>query len=53
MLLWQILAVILFSGFVLLAVLAFIEPGPLNRRSRTRQGTRPAEDDGNRPGQEP
>jgi hypothetical protein len=41
MLLWQILALILFFGLILIAVLAFIEPGPLNRRSRTKRGQKP------------
>ncbi len=34
MLIWQILAVVLILVFVIIAVLAFIEPGPLHRRSR-------------------
>ncbi|MER2598470.1 MAG: hypothetical protein ABTQ73_03030 [Caldilineales bacterium] len=34
MLLWQILAVVLVLFFVVVGVLAMIEPGPLNRRSR-------------------
>ena len=34
MLIWQILAVVLILAFVVIAVLAFIEPGPLQRRSR-------------------
>lgn len=34
MLIWQILAVVLILAFVVIAVLAFIEPGPLHRRSR-------------------
>lgn len=42
----QILAVALLLFFVIIAVLAFIEPGPLDRRSRNRhtadQGTPPA-----------
>ena len=47
MLALQILAVVLFLGLILLAVLAFIEPGPLERRSRDRQRQSPV------PGQEP
>ncbi len=35
MLIWQILAVVIILAFVVIAVLAIIEPGPLNRRSRT------------------
>ena len=38
MLLVQILAAIVFFGLIALAVLAFIEPGPLDRRSRDRRG---------------
>jgi hypothetical protein len=34
MLIWQILAVVLILAFIIIAVLAFIEPGPLHRRSR-------------------
>lgn len=34
MLIWQILAVVLILAFIVIAVLAFIEPGPLHRRSR-------------------
>ncbi len=34
MLIWQILAVVLILAFVVIAVLAIIEPGPLHRRSR-------------------
>lgn len=34
MLIWQILAVVIILAFVIIAVLAFIEPGPLHRRSR-------------------
>lgn len=41
MVLLQILAIILFLGLITLAVLAFIEPGPLTRRSRDRRGRRP------------
>lgn len=37
MLIWQILAVVLILFFVVIAVLAFIEPGPLQRRSRGRR----------------
>lgn len=37
MLIWQILAVVLILFFVVIAVLAFIEPGPLHRRSRGRR----------------
>ncbi len=40
MLIWQILAVVLILFFVVIAVLAFIEPGPLHRRSRGRHPTR-------------
>ncbi|MEI2689127.1 MAG: hypothetical protein V9H69_05185 [Anaerolineae bacterium] len=36
MLIWQILAVVIILAFVVIALLAFIEPGPLNRRSRNR-----------------
>lgn len=41
MLIWQILAVVLILAFVVIAVLAFIEPGPLQRRSRTPRGHKP------------
>ncbi|MFZ2359009.1 MAG: hypothetical protein WA040_06665 [Anaerolineae bacterium] len=41
MLIWQILAVVLILAFVVIALLAFIEPGPLNRRSRTPRGHKP------------
>jgi hypothetical protein len=41
MLIWQILAVVLILAFVVIAVLAFIEPGPLHRRSRTPRGKKP------------
>jgi hypothetical protein len=41
MLALQILAAVIFFGLILLAVLAFIEPGPLDRRSRDRQGQSP------------
>lgn len=41
MLAYQLLTIIVFSGLILLGVLAFIEPGPLNRRSRNRHGQRP------------
>jgi hypothetical protein len=34
MLIWQILAVVIILAFVVIAILAFIEPGPLHRRSR-------------------
>jgi hypothetical protein len=34
MLIWQILAVVIILIFVVIGVLAIIEPGPLNRRSR-------------------
>lgn len=34
MLIWQILAVVIILAFVVIAVLALIEPGPLHRRSR-------------------
>ncbi|MCS6845358.1 MAG: hypothetical protein NZ528_13715 [Caldilineales bacterium] len=40
-LLLQLLAVVLFLGLITIAVLAFIEPGPLERRSRDRRGNRP------------
>jgi hypothetical protein len=48
MLLTQLLAVVIIVGLVTLTILAFIEPGPLDRRSRTRRGQRPPQ-----PGQEP
>jgi hypothetical protein len=38
MLLVQILAAVVFFGLIALAILAFIEPGPLDRRSRDRRG---------------
>lgn len=41
MLIWQILAVVIILAFVVIAVLAIIEPGPLNRRSRSRRSTPP------------
>ena len=41
MLALQILAVVFLLGLILLAVLAFIEPGPLERRSRDRPGQSP------------
>lgn len=41
MLLWQILTVLFFVFLITIAVLAFIEPGPLNRRSRNRHGRGP------------
>lgn len=41
MLLVQILAAVVFFGLIVLAILAFIEPGPLDRRSRDRRGQRP------------
>ena len=41
MLIWQILAVVLILAFVVIAVLAFIEPGPLQRRSRNPRGRKP------------
>jgi len=41
MLIWQILAVVLILTFIAIAVLAFIEPGPLHRRSRTPRGKKP------------
>ncbi|MEZ4770889.1 MAG: hypothetical protein R2844_21035 [Caldilineales bacterium] len=47
MLVYQILTVIVFSGLILLAVLAFIEPGPLKRRSRNRRGEGPVDEDVN------
>jgi hypothetical protein len=37
MLIWQILAVVIILAFVVIALLALIEPGPLNRRSRNRR----------------
>lgn len=40
-LLLQLVAVVLFFGLITIAVLAFIEPGPLERRSRDRRGRRP------------
>ncbi|MEA3337916.1 MAG: hypothetical protein U9R25_18645 [Chloroflexota bacterium] len=47
MLLVQILAVLVFVGLIVLMILAFIEPGPLDRRSRDKQGDPPdpAEDE--------
>lgn len=50
MLLWQILTLIVFFGLILIALLAFIEPGPLNRRSRNRRGQAP--EAGTTPGQD-
>lgn len=44
MLLYQLLTIIVFSALILLAVLAFIEPGPLKRRSRNRSGDGPVDD---------
>lgn len=44
MLLWQVLTLIVFFGLIFIALLAFIEPGPLNRRSRTKRGRRPGEE---------
>ena len=41
MLIWQILAVVLILAFVVIAILAFIEPGPLHRRSRNPRGKKP------------
>lgn len=41
MLLWQVLTVLFFVFLITIAVLAFIEPGPLNRRSRNRRGQGP------------
>lgn len=41
MLAYQLLTILVFSGLILLGILAFIEPGPLNRRSRNRRGQRP------------
>lgn len=38
MLLLQILAAVIFFGLIALAILAFIEPGPLDRRSRDKRG---------------
>ncbi len=49
MLVYQILTIIVFSGLVLLAVLAFIEPGPLKRRSRNRAGEGPVDEDVDNP----
>lgn len=43
MLVLQILAAIVLLGLIALAVLAFIEPGPLDRRSRDRQGNSPVQ----------
>lgn len=43
MLLLQILAAVIFFGLIALAILAFIEPGPLDRRSRDRRGRNVAE----------
>jgi len=45
MLVYQLLTIIVFSGLILLAVLAFIEPGPLKRRSRNRAGDGPVDED--------
>ena len=53
MLIWQILAVVLILAFVIIAVLAFIEPGPLHRRSRNPRGKKPEatlSDHGDEPG---
>ena len=44
MLLWQILTLIVFFGLILIAVLALIEPGPLNRRSRDKRGKGPTDE---------
>ncbi len=44
MLLLQILTLIVFFGLILIAVLAFIEPGPLNRRSRDKRGKGPEDE---------
>lgn len=44
MLAYQLLTILVFSGLILLAVLAFIEPGPLKRRSRNRSGDGPVDD---------
>ena len=44
MLLLQILTLIVFFGLILIAVLAFIEPGPLNRRSRDKRGKGPGDE---------
>ena len=44
MLLLQILTLIVFFGLILIAVLAFIEPGPLNRRSRDKRGRGPEDE---------
>ena len=41
MLLTQLLAVVIIVGLITLTILAFIEPGPLDRRSRNRRGQRP------------
>lgn len=52
-LLLQLLAVVLFVGLITIAVLAFIEPGPLDRRSRYRQGQPPTTDSDRAPAGEP
>ena len=44
MLLWQILTLIVFFGLIIIAVLALIEPGPLNRRSRDKHGKGPGDE---------
>lgn len=49
MLIWQILAIVIILAFVVIAVLAIIEPGPLNRRSRNR---RPQQQDAESPAQD-
>lgn len=45
MVLWQILTLIVFFGLIIIALLAFIEPGPLTRRSRDKRGQGPVDDD--------
>lgn len=50
MLIWQILAVVIILAFVVIAVLAFIEPGPLQRRSRNPLARRQDTEDDDRPG---
>lgn len=37
----QIITLAVFFGLLTIAVLAFIEPGPLDRRSRDRKGRKP------------
>ena len=52
MLFYQLLTILVFSGLILLAVLAFIEPGPLKRRSRNRTGDGPVDETGDTSDQE-